>query len=216
MIYWHWYGREGDRPTTLHQDGGRANRAPTQEVWALVTGRGASKMPTHSTDEGKQGSVKSIPWEARPCLSGDPARQSTSLPRSRSCNLSFPRFLCRRCRLSVLPDSCRRWVTMPTPDWQLGLPCVSCGFPIFSDETSHCKWIPTHTGDSTFPRLPVERGRKTSHRKTRSSLNAGGFSYANFKTFPPLLRILKIHFQSGDICKYWSPGFLLNNPNQTW
>lgn len=201
----------------LHEDGGQAHRAPSQEVWALVTGRGASKMPTHSTDEGRwRGQWSPFPGKhVRAYLAIQPAKHM-SLPRSRGCNLSFPRFLCRRCRLSVLPDSCRRWVTMPTPDWRFGPRCVSCGFPMFSDETSHCKWIPTHTGDSTFPRLPVERGRKTSHRKTRSSLNAGGFSYANFKTFPPLLRILKIHFQSGDICKYWSPGFLLNNPNQTW
>lgn len=41
------------------------------------TGRGASKKPTHSIDEGKQGSVKSIPREACLCLSDKPATQST-------------------------------------------------------------------------------------------------------------------------------------------
>jgi len=50
-------------------------------------------------------------------------------------------------------------------------------------------------------------------RKTRSSLNAGGFSFASFNTFPDLFRTLNVHFQNGDTCKHWSPGFLLNNPN---
>lgn len=34
--------------------------------------------------------------------------------------------------------------------------------------------------------------------KTRSSLNAGDFSFASFKTFPDLLGILNVHFQNGD------------------
>lgn len=133
------------------------------------------------------------------------------LPRNRACNLNLPWVLCRRCWLLVFPDSCRRWGTIPTPDWKLGPPCVSCGFPIFSDETSQCKWIPTHT--RMLPSLGWREEGRLHIRKTRSSFKAGGFSYANFKTFSPLFRILKICFESGDICKYWSPGFLLNNPN---
>lgn len=176
----------------------RQARCPVTGRWASPQGtvlgrespgtRQQDFLDAHSSHRRReQGSAKSIRWESCLCLSGDPATQST-------CHSPGAGAV-----MSVFPWGspwllCKRWVAMPTPDWWLGPPHVCYGLPIFPAEGSQFNWTPAHSLCCQWSEEDIQIS------KTRSSLNAGDFSFASVKTFPDLLGILNVHFHNGDTC----------------